>query len=378
MKIVVSSRPIYNFCKRIISNEDDLSHLDFNLGTLNKKIPNCDILIYSGTINDMFKDHNPKPHAVDIRKIIVLSDWEGGFSESFITNAVNSIKSKYSTPNVVFITQNELASNFDSIHYIHKSWTHGLDVAYWPKNAHTLSPLESPPLDISMTFGTMRHEKYLLYKHLESKNILKHKRVSFLSGSARKAEGEPVWADKNNINLESITNHKLKINNEIVTDDKMKDFFVSQNFDLLHGFNHERKDYLFYVQLYMMLHSKVNLVVETEMKNDTNRYTEKTMKPIAIKQPFIIAGNHNTLKLLLKDGFKTFHPYIDESYDNEENTSKRIDLITNELNKILSMNKSEWLAFKKNINPILNHNQKRLSSISEKYLNTLKQQLIST
>lgn len=371
MKIVVSNEKIYNLHKRIISNEDDLSHLVFDLGTLNKKIPNCDILIYNGgSINAMFEAHNPKPHAVDIKKIIVLSDWEGGFSESFITNAIDSIKNKYSTPNVVFITQNELASNFDSIHYIHRSWIHGLNVAYWPKNAHTLRPLETPPLDISMTFGTMREGKYLLYKHLESKNILKHKRVSFLSGSAREAKLESVWAYQNNINLESITNHKLKINNEIVTDDKMKEFFVSKGVKYT-----ERK---VYDQLYMMLHSKVNLVIETEMKNDTNRYTEKTMKPIAIKQPFIIAGNHNTLKLLHKDGFKTFHPYIDESYDNEENTSKRIDLITNELKKILSMSKSEWLAFKKNINPILNHNQKRLSSISEKYLNTLKQQLIST
>ena len=372
MKIVVNNHRIFKFCKKILPRAQyDICLQNFNLAELNKKIPNCDTLIYGHvSINNMFNNHKPKPHAVDIKKIIILCDWEGGFSESLITGAINSIRNQYPASHVVFMTQNELAANFDSIHYIHQSWIHGLNLAYWPKDAHTLIPTETPPLDISMTFGTMRDGKYLLYKHLESKNILKHKRVSFLSGSVRKAKLEPVWADQNNINLEYITNHKLQINNEIVTDDKMKDFFVSKGLEYTNMADYD--------QLYMMLHSKINLVVESEMQNDTNRYTEKTMKPIAIKQPFIIAGNYQTLKLLHKDGFKTFHPYIDESYDNEENTNKRIDLITNELKKILSMSKSEWLAFKKNINPILNHNHKRLSRISEKYLNTLKQQLIST
>ena len=68
--------------------------------------------------------------------------------------------------------------------------------------------------------------------------------------------------------------------------------------------------------------SKIELVTETE----TNFFfiTEKTIKPIRAGIPFVIVGCRHYLKKLKQLGFKTFSPYIDESYDNEPDTNRRI------------------------------------------------------
>ena len=49
------------------------------------------------------------------------------------------------------------------------------------------------------------------------------------------------------------------------------------------------------------------------------------MKPLAYGIPFVIVGCHKFLARLRKMGFKTFHPYIDESYDNESDLASRVD-----------------------------------------------------
>lgn len=75
-----------------------------------------------------------------------------------------------------------------------------------------------------------------------------------------------------------------------------------------------------------------------------------------MKHPFIIAGNYQVLKLLRKDGFKTFHPFINEDYDNIISRDERIAAITKEVRRLINYTKSQWLKFKENINHILEHN----------------------
>jgi hypothetical protein len=109
-------------------------------------------------------------------------------------------------------------------------------------------------------------------------------------------------------------------------------------------------------------HSCFSLVQETEMSNRSNRYTEKTYKCFWMKHPFILAGNYQTLKLLKQDGFKTFHPYIDESYDEIQNRDERISIIIKEVKALCSKTKQEWKEFMRNINNILKHNYQHAAS----------------
>ena len=51
--------------------------------------------------------------------------------------------------------------------------------------------------------------------------------------------------------------------------------------------------------------------------------TEKTGKPMMCNKPFIVLGQKHFLKNLRKIGFKTFHPIIDETYDEIDNLQER-------------------------------------------------------
>ena len=63
---------------------------------------------------------------------------------------------------------------------------------------------------------------------------------------------------------------------------------------------------------------------------------------------------------IYKEGFKTFHPFINESYDNEKHPYKRVSKIMKEVNKLCTMNQSEINKFLSDVDDILEHNYKVL------------------
>lgn len=108
--------------------------------------------------------------------------------------------------------------------------------------------------------------------------------------------------------------------------------------------------------------SRFSLVQETEMSFLSNRYTEKTYKCFWMKHPFILAGNYQTLKLLRQDGFKTFHPFIDESYDDIKDRNERISEIIKQVKILCNKSDQEWKQFMCNINQTLEFNYKHAAS----------------
>lgn len=84
--------------------------------------------------------------------------------------------------------------------------------------------------------------------------------------------------------------------------------------------------------------------------------TEKTYKAMMLKHPFIIAGFNNSLKTLQELGFKTFHPYIDESYDSIENDDQRLEAIVKEVERLCAFTDSQWLEWQTNVKDIVEHN----------------------
>ena len=85
-------------------------------------------------------------------------------------------------------------------------------------------------------------------------------------------------------------------------------------------------------------------------------FTEKTLKPITNFHPFIYVGNANSLKNLKKYGFKTFHPFIDESYDEIDDTGERFLAIEKEINKLCSKPIEEIHEWYWSIKDVLKHN----------------------
>jgi hypothetical protein len=108
--------------------------------------------------------------------------------------------------------------------------------------------------------------------------------------------------------------------------------------------------------------SLVSLVSETNFFTDgeVGRFlSEKTWKPILLRHAFIMISVPRMLKLLRLQGYKTFHPFIDESYDGEFDPLTRLELIIKEVKRLSNMTDLEQTEFIKNITPIVEHNHKK-------------------
>ncbi len=103
-----------------------------------------------------------------------------------------------------------------------------------------------------------------------------------------------------------------------------------------------------------------SLVSESQVIEDTLFLSEKIWKSIANKHPFILVGSYKTLDYLHKEGFKTFHPFIDESYDNEKHPYKRVSKVMKEVNRLCLMDQSEMKNFLFKIDDIIEYNYDKL------------------
>lgn len=110
---------------------------------------------------------------------------------------------------------------------------------------------------------------------------------------------------------------------------------------------------------YLYENSYFSIITETNFYDDqeTGRFiSEKTFKPIAQKHPFIITTVPKTLELLRSIGYNTFHPWINEEYDNELDDVQRLKKIVNEIKRLANMSDSEVAEFIQAVKPIVEHN----------------------
>jgi hypothetical protein len=90
--------------------------------------------------------------------------------------------------------------------------------------------------------------------------------------------------------------------------------------------------------------------------------SEKTFKPIMNCHPFMIVGVKGILKTLKQLGYKTFSPYIDESYDDESDGHKRIYKIAKEAKRLVNLNSFELNEFASFCRDITEYNLQHLKS----------------
>ena len=119
--------------------------------------------------------------------------------------------------------------------------------------------------------------------------------------------------------------------------------------------------------------SAISVVLETVF-DERIHLTEKILRPIACGHPFLLANGPGSLKYLRKYGFKTFHPYINESYDQEENNDIRLQMIGDEIERICNLNNVDQQELLNQCQKIANFNKKLF--FSSKFLNHVTQELI--
>ena len=91
--------------------------------------------------------------------------------------------------------------------------------------------------------------------------------------------------------------------------------------------------------------------------------TEKIFKPIINFQPFIYVATKGSLQVLRDLGFKTFEPFIDESYDQELNNDKRLFMAYEQIKRLCLMSKQEIHEWYWGMQDILIHNHQHLLNI---------------
>jgi hypothetical protein len=110
------------------------------------------------------------------------------------------------------------------------------------------------------------------------------------------------------------------------------------------------------VSLYSMTRALWHVVTETIYFQPKLHLTEKTFKPIVSKRPFILVAAPGNLAYLKSYGFKTFDRWIDESYDNEPDNFKRIEMITQELEKLCKLSNAELKQMHREMQEVLEYN----------------------
>ena len=86
--------------------------------------------------------------------------------------------------------------------------------------------------------------------------------------------------------------------------------------------------------------------------------------------PFVIVGKPGILKYLKSKGFKTFSDFWDESYDEIEDNSDRMESVYKTIKSLIQKTNEEWDELNIKLLPILEHNRNTLITIKETEVNT--------
>jgi hypothetical protein len=203
---------------------------------------------------------------------------------------------------------------------------------------------------------TMKPHRYVLAYHAVKKNLIENNYYSFLNSfesDARSIKGSlaallPLEA--------SLDEYSRKIKN-----------ILPLHIDT-HGLDEQQRCEMTWTnnkkELY--LNSYINIVSETSFEKLKNPFiSEKLWKPVINLQPFILVGNYQTLKFIKDLGFKTFSPFIDESYDDVFDPIERMKLILQEIDRINSLPVKKIHDWYHSIKDILIFNRNKLESLKD-------------
>jgi UDPglucose 6-dehydrogenase len=93
--------------------------------------------------------------------------------------------------------------------------------------------------------------------------------------------------------------------------------------------------------------------------------TEKTYRAIILKHPFLLVAWPGILEHLRSFGYKTFHPYIDETYDTIEDEIQRMEAIVLEIERLCNFSDDQWLDWQYSVKNIVDHNYKVIMARSD-------------
>jgi hypothetical protein len=257
------------------------------------------------------------------------------------------VHSEKNSPEVILYEKNE----FICIHY----WSHALIARDWYRFAE---------YDTRLCQNLQPKNKFLIYCRDWSDR--REYRLKFLELLAKNELQNNSLTSVMHTNSKGVhfSQHKFLnsefelVNPEIITQ------FKNNNFCSTSSADYNYADFV---------NTEVSVVLETVFDDSRIHLTEKTLRPIACGHPFILAAGPGSLEYIRSYGFKTFAPWIDESYDLESDSLLRLEKIIKSMKQIQDLQGKELENFSQEIKNIAEFNKKHF--FSSAFFHTIKDEL---
>ena len=96
-------------------------------------------------------------------------------------------------------------------------------------------------------------------------------------------------------------------------------------------------------------------------------FTEKTWKPIAIGQPWMIISTQGHLAKMKEWGYQSFDRWWSEEYDTVADVDTKLMLIIKELSRLNQLSRQQLIQLRAEMQPTLEHNQQLYNSYRARY-----------
>jgi hypothetical protein len=226
-------------------------------------------------------------------------------------------------------------------------------------------PSDEPKFKFSVFSRRFSEERFHLYCDLLSKNLLKDFTYTFANCHAETTPYPYTIITTND--MVDLAKNNGYLNQSIVA------WIENMPYADLHDF-----DDPFTAGIYKQMSNAIlNLIIETGITSDEvldRTITEKTYKPIVLRKPFMVFGDKSVLTKLKNEGFRTFEPYIDESYAylDENCLTEKISMISNELLRLANLTDSEFTELECKLQEIADYNFKRFIYLAETGIENIK------
>lgn len=193
-----------------------------------------------------------------------------------------------------------------------------------------------------------RLHRPLLITLLKSRNLLDAGYISFAPSDDNQSWNN-VYNRLQSIHRSNTTIKEILDNNKDVQ--HLPPMYLDTEDLVTNRAEHEPTIADYYMETYF------SVVNETTYYENTPFLSEKIFKTIGMGHPFIIATAPNSLQYLKELGYKTYDPFIDESYDNIQDPGDRMLAILNEVERLCSFSKSDLKKWIPQVKAIAKYNR---------------------
>ena len=265
------------------------------------------------------------------------------FSGSYVYDRCILIHSEKNSDDLLKYQQN----GFLCVHY----WAHAIIARDWFRFAEH---------DTRLIFHSTPQNKFLIHCRDWSHN--REYRLKFLEMLIEHNLDKVSQTSVMHTNSEGVhfLQHQFKNSNFELNVPELINQIAPNNFASTSSADYNYADYV---------NAEVSVVLETVFDSCKIHLTEKTLRPIACGHPFLLAAGPGSLEYIKNYGFKTFSPWIDESYDLEIDSLTRLEKIIKSMKQIQNLTEFE----KNKLKAIAKYNKEHF--FSDEFFNIVKNEL---